>query len=365
MSHASRVSILLPCLNARPFLQARVESLLGQTHTDWEAIVLDSFSEDGSWEFFQSVASTDRRFRLSQIPREGLYAALNRGLELASGEFLHIATCDDTMLPEFLATMLGALEQCPEAGIAACDLLLIDQSGNQLSTADLAGFMSTRGIKELLGAGTVRSALSPSQEQQTVNYRPPPHDCLLHFSGKSVYFSLNQLVIRTPLAKRAGTFPTAVGSIGDFGWLLRLTNFTGTVHVPRKLASWRFHGDQLSMQHDDSRVAATKIICCRTLPEIYARHYPLLSRNDGAILLLPCKRRLASTFVKRMRIWSEAGLRLLCMLLEHPVATTRTMWQARFRITVRQSLVPLVVRRMGCVPKPLERASKDFAKNAG
>jgi glycosyltransferase involved in cell wall biosynthesis len=57
MTPALRVSILLPCLNARQFLEPRIDSLLAQTFRDWEAIILDSHSTDGSWEFFRSVAS--------------------------------------------------------------------------------------------------------------------------------------------------------------------------------------------------------------------------------------------------------------------------------------------------------------------
>jgi len=52
MAPALRVSILLPCLNARQFLEPRIDSLLAQTFCDWEAIVLDSHSTDGSWDFF-------------------------------------------------------------------------------------------------------------------------------------------------------------------------------------------------------------------------------------------------------------------------------------------------------------------------
>src|SRR5438128_3962160 len=107
-----KVSILLPSLNNREFLEPRIDSLLNQTFSDWEAIVLDSYSTDGSWEFFKSIASNDSRFRLHQVPREGLYAALNRGIKLATGEFLHIATCDDAMLPDFLATLLEAFTIC-------------------------------------------------------------------------------------------------------------------------------------------------------------------------------------------------------------------------------------------------------------
>src|SRR5438309_7823222 len=110
---ARRVSILLPCFNARAFLEERMDSILVQTFSDWEAIVLDSYSTDGSWEFFTSIASTDPRFRLYQIPRDGVYAALNRGIELATGEFVHVATCDDTMVPEFLTELLRAFTLCP------------------------------------------------------------------------------------------------------------------------------------------------------------------------------------------------------------------------------------------------------------
>src|SRR4051812_14174622 len=118
---APKVSILIPSLNARPFLQPRIDSILAQTDPDWEAIVLDSHSTDGSWESFQSVAARDPRFRLYQVPPEGVYAALNRGIELATGEFLCVATCDDTMTAEFLAAMTEALARCPAAGIVACD----------------------------------------------------------------------------------------------------------------------------------------------------------------------------------------------------------------------------------------------------
>jgi glycosyltransferase involved in cell wall biosynthesis len=95
----AKVSILLPSLNQRKFLDERVQSLFKQTLAGWEAIVLDSGSSDGSWEFFQSIAKRDSRFHLHQIPREGLYAALNRGFDLATAEFIHIATADDSMAP--------------------------------------------------------------------------------------------------------------------------------------------------------------------------------------------------------------------------------------------------------------------------
>src|ERR1700719_1177587 len=307
---APKISILLPCLNARPYLEPRIDSLMAQVYADWEAIVLDSGSTDGSWELFKSIASRDRRFRLYQIPQEGVYAALNRGMQLATGELLHFATCDDTMSPEFLARMVEALGQCPDAGIAVCDVRLINPNSNELSAQDLTGHLSRGAIKRLLAHGSVFSAFPGEELQQKINYRPAPHDCLMHFFGRSVYFSLTQLVVRRSVASAMDHFETTVGSVADFGWLLRLTNLTSTVHLPQKLAMWRFHGDQLSIRRDRTRTSAMRMLCERALAEIYERHQGRLAREDRAMLLLICRSRLESNLIGRLRYRWQIVIRL-------------------------------------------------------
>jgi glycosyltransferase involved in cell wall biosynthesis len=297
-----KVSVLLPSLNARKFLEPRVDSLRRQTFADWEAIVLDSHSTDGTWEFFQSVAETDPRFRLHQVPREGVYDALNRGLELARGEFVYIATADDTMAPDFFARMIEALGRCPNAGVAVCDCLFINRDGHELRAEDMSPRLSRRQIRNLLRSGTVRTSL-PDVSQPRINYRPPPHDCLLHFTGRSVYFSLTQLLIRTESAKATGLFETDVGSAADFGWLVRLTSLTGTVHLPEQLATWRFHGDQLSLQRDNARLTAMSKMCQDILPAIRERYPGLLTDEDCERLLLPFRKALARTVIGRVRYW--------------------------------------------------------------
>lgn len=347
------VSILLPSLNARQFLEPRIDSLLAQTFGDWEAIVLDSHSTDGTWELLQSIASADSRFRLTQVPREGLYAALNRGVQLAMGEFLHIATCDDTMAPEFLYAMINALAQCPEAGIAACDLSFINQDGHELFAGDMAAHLSKKAIKNLLGSGRVRTAF-PTKEQRELNYRPVPHDCLLHFSGRSVYFSLTQLVVRMGLARAVGPFETTVGSVADFGWLVRLTSMTGSVHLPRNLATWRFHGDQLSVQRDNSRISTMKRMCQGALLEVRSRNPGLLTQNDCEALLLSYKTRLAGFSIARVGCWAEALIRLLRMFVEQPGATLRALCRANVLAgTRREFLLSIIFRRIGLTPGAL------------
>jgi glycosyltransferase involved in cell wall biosynthesis len=334
------VSILLPSLNPRKFLEPRIESLLKQTFDDWEAIVLDSGSTDGSWEFFQSVAQRDSRFRLHQIPREGLYPALNRGLDLAAGEFIHIATADDSMAPEFLAEMLGALAKCPEAGVAACDVLLIDRNGNPLSEQALTRNISRRSARNLLSLDIVRTAFADETHRE-INFRRVPHDFLLHFTGRSVYLSLNQLVVRTNLARAAAPFDTTIGSVADFKWLLHLTSSTGTVHIPKKLAMWRYHGDQLSFHPDPSRASSRKAAAESALQEIGKSIS--LSPNDRAALLLPFEAEESRSIVGRLLVWFKSLSRLVRMLIQRPAPTWRALRRVGFRFgTRRHSLVPMV-----------------------
>ena len=348
-----KVSILLPSLNQRKFLEPRVDSLLRQTFADWEAIVLDSHSTDGSWEFFKSIAETDSRFRLHQVPREGLYAGLDRGLELMTGEFLCIAPCDDTMAPEFLAQMIEALGRCPDAGVAVCDCLFINRNGDELHAQDMITQMSKRQINNLLRSGNVRASLL-SIRQRNPNYRPPPHDCLLHFTGRSVYFSLTQLLIRRASAKAAGFFETNVGSAADFGWLVRLTSLTGSVHLPKKLATWRFHGDQLSLRRDNTRLCAMNKMCQTILPAINRRYPGLLTNRDRQLLMLPYKALLARSLMRRVGYWLEGFASFLPIFLRHPLATLRTLSQTGVRVGMSRNFpIATVFQRTGLAPRDL------------
>lgn len=346
-ANSPKVSILLPSLNVRRFVEPRVASLLNQTLNDWEAIVLDSQSTDGTWEYFESIAATDSRFRLNQVPREGVYAAINRGLEISAGEFVYVATCDDTMAPEFLSEMIEALVCCPEASVAVCDCLFINENGNELRPEDMKGRLSKKQIRNLLKSGAVRTSL-PSIRLRQINYRPPPHDCLLHFNGRSVYFSLTQLLVRTTAAKAAGAFETNLSSAADFRWLVRLTSLTGSVHVPKKLATWRFHGDQVSLRRDQTRLGDMAKMCESILPEIRQRFPSLLTERDCELLFLPYKILLARSVFRRVRYW----LRGLAYLCRHPFVTLRMFYRSGFRAAmVRNFLIASVMQRRGIVPR--------------
>lgn len=110
-----RVSICLPTLNAKRFLEPRISTILGQTLANWELIACDSFSTDGTWEDLKELAGVDHRVRAFQVPRAGLYAGWNECLRRARGEYVYIATADDTMSHDCLGRMATALDALADA----------------------------------------------------------------------------------------------------------------------------------------------------------------------------------------------------------------------------------------------------------
>lgn len=129
-----KVSICVPNLNTRPYLPERFETVFNQTFQDWELVVCDSYSDDGSWEYIQELAAREPRMRISQTPRKGVYAGFNDCIQLARGEHLYIATSDDTMSPDFLEKMVAALDKNPGCGVAYCRLDFLDEHGVKISS---------------------------------------------------------------------------------------------------------------------------------------------------------------------------------------------------------------------------------------
>ena len=131
-----KVSICIPNLNTRPYLPERFETIFNQTSQDWELVVCDSYSDDGSWEYIQELAAREPRMRISQTLRKGVYAGFNDCIQLARGEHVYIVTSDDTMLPDFLEKMVADLDKNPGCAVAHYCLDFIDEHGVKICRGD-------------------------------------------------------------------------------------------------------------------------------------------------------------------------------------------------------------------------------------
>jgi glycosyltransferase involved in cell wall biosynthesis len=223
------VSICLPNLNTLPFLHERIDTILRQTYQNWEMIVTDGFSDDGSWEFFQRLSKKDRRMSIAQAPREGPYPAWNNCINRSHGKYVYIATSDDTMAPECLEKLVGALERHPECDLAHCQLRTIDSEGR---------------LKQNRWSRHSIFVLSSGELFTKAHIRRAPFDGLLHLLGETVYHSITQLLIRQSLFTKIGLFESKWGSEGDFNWGMRAGLVANTIHVPDTWGGYRIHAEQ-------------------------------------------------------------------------------------------------------------------------
>lgn len=125
------VSVILPVYNAALYLRQAVDSILGQTFTDFELLLINDGSTDDSENIIQSY--NDGRIRyVKNEGNSGLIFSLNKGIELACGEWIARMDADDISLPERLEKQLTFLTSNPLVELLATTVKLIDDQTRQL-----------------------------------------------------------------------------------------------------------------------------------------------------------------------------------------------------------------------------------------
>lgn len=114
-STAPLVSVIMPCWNRERFIAAAIQSVLAQTLSDLELIVVDDGSTDRSREEVASI--DDPRLRCLAIEHRGISAAMNAGLARARGRYIARLDSDDWWFPHMLETQVAVLEARPEVGV--------------------------------------------------------------------------------------------------------------------------------------------------------------------------------------------------------------------------------------------------------
>lgn len=100
------ITVIVPIYNGGKWLRPALESLQGQSFMDFEAVLVDDGSTDGSEKICKEFTESDPRFQLISQQNAGVSAARNRGIETAKGEWIAFMDADDVMPPDALETLL-------------------------------------------------------------------------------------------------------------------------------------------------------------------------------------------------------------------------------------------------------------------
>lgn len=312
-----KVSICVPNLDTLPFLPERFETIFNQSYHNWELLVYDGYSTDGAWEYITQLATREPRMRIWQGPREGTPGSWTPCVQEARGDYVYIATSDDTMPPDCLEKLVAALEAHPDCGIAHCRLRMIDEHGRDTESE----WWPTQST----------FARSSGELLQRPHIRRAPYDGLLHLLNSSVYISVTQLLIRRSLFDRIGLFKSQWGSVGDYNWNMRAGLAANTIHVPDTWGGWRVHSNQAtagaavgSLEYSGKiqRMIDDAIASCEKTLAPHLLKPLLRTRKFGAFLSEIARRRdnslqrrafiirrlLTGSAAARTYVWAKAGL---------------------------------------------------------
>ena len=227
-SGTPRVSICIPVFNCERFLREAICSALGQTYSQFELIILDNASTDGTAEVLADF--DDPRITVHRNETNiGAAGNWNRAVELASGEYIKLLCADDVLEPECLARQIAALDAAPSASLCSCRRTIVDEEGAAQMTRGWGGadrvVSSAEALREIVRTGT--------------NLLGDP----------------SAVLFRRDASVRAGEFRAEAGYAIDLDLWIRLLEVGDVAVIVAPLTRYRVSASSWSVSVDSSQAA--------------------------------------------------------------------------------------------------------------
>ncbi|MBV8882430.1 MAG: glycosyltransferase family 2 protein [Chroococcidiopsidaceae cyanobacterium CP_BM_RX_35] len=224
------VSVCVPTYNGAKYLRECLDSVLAQTFTNFELIVVDDHSSDETLSIAQEYATQDFRIRVDQNKHNlGLVGNWNRCVELAQGEWIKFVFQDDLIEPTCLEQMLAASK--PESAIICCRRIFMFEPGIPEDTRqEYRDFAENASMSKVFPNLTEISASDYcqailDQSSYIINFVGEPTSVMLH---RSVF-------------RRFGYFNPYLIMYCDIEFWTRVAVHTGIIYIPETLAKFRVH----------------------------------------------------------------------------------------------------------------------------
>lgn len=127
---SKKVSVIIPVYKVEQYIAAAVQSVLRQTYTNFELIIVDNGSPDRSIEICQKFE--DKRIKIIRQENRGPSGSRNTGIRHAQGDYITFLDGDDLWLPDKLATHVEHLNSSPNVGISICYSAFINEAGERM-----------------------------------------------------------------------------------------------------------------------------------------------------------------------------------------------------------------------------------------
>jgi hypothetical protein len=216
MNSNPMVSVLMPVYNGERYVAQAVESILAQTFTNFEFIIIDDGSTDASGSILQSFADRDDRICLIRRDNKGLIKTLNEMLKLAKGEFLARMDADDISTPTRLERQIEFLTHHPDVVCVGGAYELMDSKGRTVMTATMP--QDNAEIQHMILIG-----------RTIIN-----HPCAM---------------IRRAALMAIGGYDETMLTVEDLDMLLRLGEIGKLANIKEVVLRYRFHTNSVSAKN--------------------------------------------------------------------------------------------------------------------
>ena len=132
-----RFSVIIPLYNKAPYVAKAIESVLAQTFTDFELVIVDDGSTDGSAEIAEKTITGHPNCKLIRQENTGVSVARNNGVAASQGDYLCFLDADDWWKPTFLEKMSKFIDEFPEAGIYGANYTIVNETKHKTRVAPI------------------------------------------------------------------------------------------------------------------------------------------------------------------------------------------------------------------------------------
>ena len=214
------ISVILPVYNGIKYLEQSVVSILNQEHENFEFLIVDDCSDDGSWEYLQSLQ--DKRVKVYRNKKNaGLFFNLNFLIKVSNGALIKLWSQDDVMEVNCITEVLAFHQRYPQVGFSYTDRHFIDADGTYLNLGKI---------------------------DETPELISPALHARIAFITGSIAGNIANVTINRTALDEVGLFNETMKISGDFEMWVRLAKERPVGFVKLPLIRLRIHKEQLSGQ---------------------------------------------------------------------------------------------------------------------